>query len=268
MKRITALLTCFFLVLTGVRAANGEMKITFFQVEKADMFLIQTDNSTVVIDTGKNKAGKTLVEHLEQEGINYIDLLFITHFDKDHVGGADAILAGIPVGYVLEPDYYKVSSQFSQYRQALEKSKAELITLTVNHSIALDGVHYMVDVANSADYGEDEENDFSLVISVEYEGIRILFAGDAENPRLRELIFEGNLKHDVLKVPHHGKWEKSSQAFFAAVDPQYAIITSDEKEPEDQAVVDLLADQGSNVFLTRLGTVECTIKEGTIMFKQ
>ena len=268
MKKITALLTCFLLILAGTGAATGEMKITFFQVEKADMFLIQTNGSAVVIDTGKNKAGKVLVEYLKQEGIDHIDLLLITHFDKDHIGGADTVLAEVPVGYVIEPGYDKQSTQFTQYRQALAKSDAELVTLAVNHTIDLDGVHYAIDVANNTDYGDDEENDFSLVISMEYDGIRLLFAGDAENRRLRELLFEGNLKHDILKVPHHGKGEKSSAAFFAAVAPQYAIITSDEKEPEDPAVVDFLTKQGSQVFLTRLGTVECTIKEGTITFTQ
>ena len=269
MKKRLAFWVCIFcLICVCAQAVGQEMKITFFQVEKADMFLLQTENSVVVIDTGKDSAGKMLVEHLEKEGIAHVDMLFITHFDKDHVGGADTLLSEVSVGYVFEPDYAKESKQVTQYRQALAKNGAALLVLSENYSIELDGVQYLVDVANSSYYGDDEENDFSLVISMTYDGTRLLFTGDAENPRLKELIFEGDLKHDILKVPHHGRWEKSSAAFFAAVQPRYSIITSDDKELEDQAVVDLLTAQGSEVFLTRQGMVVCTIRDGSIAFTQ
>ena len=82
-----------------------------------------------------------------------------------------------------------------------------------------------------------------------------MFAGDAENARLAELLKEGSLSHDVLKVPHHGKAETLSAAFFQAVGPSYAVITSDEKNPEDEVVPALLRQLGAEVFLTREGTV-------------
>ena len=83
-----------------------------------------------------------------------------------------------------------------------------------------------------------------------------LFAGDAENARLAELLDEGNLASDVLKVPHHGRYADLSAAFFAAVSPQYAVITSDEDGPEDPETVLALQAAGAEVLLTRTGTVE------------
>ena len=44
-------------------------------------------------------------------------------------------------------------------------------------------------------------------------------------------------------------------AFFAAVSPQYAVITSDEDDPEDPETVRALEAAGAQVLFTREGTV-------------
>ena len=62
----------------------------------------------------------------------------------------------------------------------------------------------------------------------------------------------------MLKVPHHGRYADLSAAFFAAVSPQYAVITSDEGNPEDPETVRALEAAGAEVLFTREGTVEIT----------
>ena len=46
-----------------------------------------------------------------------------------------------------------------------------------------------------------------------------------------------------------------SSAFFQAVSPEYAVITSDAENPEDETVVHILSSLGATVYLTRLGSV-------------
>ena len=127
--------------------------------------------------------------------------------------------------------------------------------LCQNTSFTLGGCEFSIDVANRDDYGEDEENDFSLVVRLTHGEVRFLFAGDAENARLAELLDEGDLSSDVLKVPHHGRYADLSAAFFAVVSPQYAVITSDEDDPEDPETVRALEAAGAQVLFTREGTV-------------
>ena len=66
---------------------------------------------------------------------------------------------------------------------------------------------------------EEEDNDFSLVISLRIGNEGFLFAGDCEKERLSELLAEKDLelRHQVLKVPHHGREEKNSDKFLLAV---------------------------------------------------
>ena len=254
-KLIAFLLSALLMLPAGVRAQSQQLEVVFLDAGKADAIVILTDSSTVVIDAGKNSMGKEIVAFLKERQVKRIDIMIITHFDKDHVGGADKVLESLPVDLIIEPVYQKESKQRSDYMQAMGQARAKTESLRENASFELDGVSYTIDVANASDYGPDEENDFSLVTSLSYGQVRFLFAGDAENARLGELLSEGSLSHHVLKVPHHGKGETLSAAFFQAVGPSYAVITSDEKNPEDEVVPALLRQLGAEVFLTREGTV-------------
>lgn len=253
-------LSCIVLILvlascSGQASIEGSMTVTFLDVGKADAIFLQTEASNVLIDAGTDKKGDDIIQALEERDVKKLDLLIITHFDKDHVGGADKVLEALPVDRVLEPNYAKDSKQFTQYRDALSKSGMQAESLTENIAFSLDGVEYQVDVANRDFYGEDEENDFSLVVRATHGGVRFLFAGDAENARLAELLDEGDLQSAVLKVPHHGKYENLSPAFFEAVGAKYAVITSSEEEPEDEETVYALEWLGAQVLYTRKGDV-------------
>ena len=263
---VCVLLASLFMFLVSCALA-GELEVLFFNAGKADACLLKTPESTVLIDTGKNKMGKEIVSYLNKHGIHEIDVMFITHFDKDHVGGADKVLEQVKVLQIIEPDYVSDSKQYIQYKEAVDHFGTPVTTLNQNASFEMDGVVYEIDVANQNYYGEDEENDFSLVIGVKYGNVSFLFAGDAENPRLSELLAEKIGEYDVLKVPHHGREEKMSAAFFDAVKPQYSVITSDEEDLEDVSVVRKLQSYGE-VYLTRYGEILCVTDGNSITVKQ
>ena len=117
---------------------------------------------------------------------------------------------------------------------------------------------------------EEEDNDFSLVISLRIGNEGFLFAGDCEKERLSELLAEKDLelRHQVLKVPHHGREEKNSDKFLLAVSPEAAVITcSEEKEP-DKEILELLSQLGAEVYLTSEGTVTCVTDGSSLEFFQ
>lgn len=267
-KLIACLLSALMMLPAGGSAQSRQLEVVFLDAGKSDAIVILTDSSTVLIDAGRNSMGKEIVALLKTRQVERVDVMIITHFDKDHVGGADKVLEAIPVNLVIEPVYQKESKQRDDYMQALEQTQTRVESLSGNASFELDGASFSIDVANESDYGPDEENDFSLVTSLRFGQVSFLFAGDAENARLAELLKEGGLSHDVLKVPHHGKGEKLSAAFFRAVGPSYAVITSDEKNPEDEAVLVLLGQLGAEVFLTREGTVTALTDGESIRFTQ
>ena len=52
-----------------------------------------------------------------------MDVLVITHFDKDHVGGADTLVEGMEIGEVLLPDYEGIHTEYLDFMHALEKKR-------------------------------------------------------------------------------------------------------------------------------------------------
>ena len=76
------------------------------------------------------------------------------------------------------------------------------------------------------DYAKNQDNNDSLVVSLEHLGNSFLFAGDIEKQRIADMLSQGRVQPcDFLKVPHHGSTTSSSLGFLEAVSPEYAIIS-------------------------------------------
>ena len=248
---------------------DRELKITFFDVGKGDAVLLESEEQTMLIDTGYDDTADVVLEYLETEDIQTLDYLVITHFDKDHVGGADKILETVEVQEVLEPDYESNSKQTEQYKEAMAAKGITPEKVTDTTDVPFAGADCTVYPPRQEDY-EEEDNDFSLVLSVTFGEERFLFAGDCEKERLSELMAEEdlNLRHQVLKVPHHGREEKNSDKFLLAVSPEAAVITCSEEEAPDREILDLLAQLGAEVYLTSDGTVTCVTDGSALRFSQ
>ena len=81
--------------------AEGEMQVTFLDVGQGDCTIVRTDGHAMVIDTGDNGEGEYVVDYLQEEGIDVLDYLILTHPDADHIGGGDNVLESIEVKEIL-----------------------------------------------------------------------------------------------------------------------------------------------------------------------
>lgn len=248
---------------------NPGIKVTFFAVGKGDAILIETENHNMLIDTGYDRTSGVILDYLEKENVQKLDYLILTHFDKDHVGGADQILKQVKAGEILQPDYESDGGQYLEYREIVEEMVLQPTVVTEAMRFSLDGAEFLIYPPEQKEY-EEEDNDFSLVVSVKYGKRSFLFAGDCERERLDELLQqeEFDLVHDVLKVPHHGKDEKNSEAFLKAVSPKAAVITCSEEEPDREKICEMLNELGTEIYLTADGTVTCLCDGDTIQIMQ
>ncbi|MBR5288074.1 MAG: MBL fold metallo-hydrolase [Clostridia bacterium] len=272
MKRMMLLiLAAAMLLLSAGCAASGQLRVDFYNVGKADAMLITTpQGQRILIDAATNDEGKALAKRFEKEGIDAIDLMIITHFDKDHVGGADKIIDRLKVHQVLMPRYDKESKQYTQFLEAVEASAdTQRIEMTTAQKLEFEagGVQFTVTAAQRRSYGQDEENDFSLVVRMTYGDTRFLFAGDAEKARQLEILEEGDVACDVLKVPYHGRLTDASPAFIQAASPKIAFVTDSEEDPASEVVLSLLDEVGAQVYSARSGDLT-VISDGTKVFAQ
>lgn len=268
MKRLTVMILVFGMLITACSVRADELRVDFYDMGKADAMLITTPAGVrILIDTGTNKGGKALVERFEKEGIDAIDTLIITHYDKDHVGGADKILEEIAVKQVIMPVYNKESKQHTQFMKALEAAKGvasfPMETGSDMQMRSDDGVSMSLTAAHRKSYGKDEENDFSLAVRLQYGDTKFFFAGDAEAPRQHELLEEGDVKCDVLKVPYHGRLVSMSEEFLTEASPKIAYITDEEKDPASPEVIALLEGLGAQIYSSREDGNVTVVSDGT-----
>ena len=252
MKKLAAAMLMILVLIGALGAQADELRVDFYDMGKADAMLITTPSGVrILIDAGTNKGGKALVERFQKEGIREIDTLIITHYDKDHVGGADKILEEIAVRQVIMPVYGKESKQHTQFMEALDAlPQIQAYPMKIGSDMQMesdDGVKMSLTAAHRKSYGKDEENDFSLAVRMQYGDTKFFFAGDAEAPRQKELLEEGDVQCDVLKVPYHGKLVSTSEKFLTETGAKIAYITDDEEEPASGDVIAMLEGLGAKV---------------------
>jgi len=240
-------------------ADDVHLNVYFFNAGKADAIALTTENHTVIIDAGEKGFGSTVLDYLSAEQREAVDYLVITHFDKDHVGGAAKIINSVPVSNVLQSNSVKESDEYEKYTEALESSGISPVTVRDSLTFELDGVVFTVDPPAQEEYENDPSNNSSLILTVECGARRLLFTGDAENDRMAEYISKGlAVDCDLMKVPHHGRWDKNLSELVLMTAPEYAVITSSDSEPEDEKTVALLEECGVETFYTRIAPVIVT----------
>ena len=255
-KILTVLLALFLLCACSDAAAEDAMKVTFLSVGAADCIVIETADSTVIVDTAEASSSEKVLSFLKSEGIETVDVLFITHFDQDHVGGAAAVLEALNVEkvYTTYLSSEKDSEEIDAFYAALEEQGKEAEVVSEQFRLTLDGVTYTVYPPENGPYKNDDSNNSSLVITLQYGETSFLLAGDAEKERIKEIL-EYGIDCDVLKMPHHGRLEKNTDELLDSVAPAYAVITSSEEEPEDSEVLEYLQERNIAAYLTRKGSV-------------
>ena len=247
--------------------APGEIKkleIYAFSIGKADALLLRTEDAAIMIDTGENGDGEKLVSRLEELGIEKLDLLILTHFDKDHIGGADTVIDRFPIDLIVLPAYEKESKQYVELLAALSETDAEVSYLTHDLSLTYGELELTIWVS-PVPFDGKSDNEQSLITKVLFEGKTCLFMGDAEGRELERLVFgTRNLTCDVLKLPHHGVYDENTFALMTAAMPSHVIICNSAKNPAAQETFDAMALYDPVILQTKDGEIHLTVTGSAI----
>ena len=260
-KILCALMMCMMICLCGCKASADEtMEITFLDAGKADAILIETEQGCVMIDTGLEENKDDLLSLFKEKGITSLHALIITHFDKDHVGGADWILNSLDVSHVYTTYQTKESDDTASFETALKQAGLSAVEINGTQTFTLGGASFEIQGA-SGEYDKDESNNSSLIVKITFGNQTYLFMGDAQNERIEEYLETNDADADFLKVPYHGHYTKKLADLIAAVSPKAAVITNGAEEPETSEIaktVSLLEENGVNVYQTVNGTITLT----------
>lgn len=243
-----------------------ELVVTVLKLGKADSILIELDGQAMLIDTGEEEDGSRVAAVLRDRGIKKLDYLLLTHLDKDHIGGAPRVMADVEIGQLIQSHNTEDSDEYAAYQAELQEDGITPVYLRKTMEFSLAGADVRLLPAAQGAYEKD--NDYSIMAELTYGDKRFLFAGDAEELRLREYLAGGVEPFDYVKMPHHGREDPMTAAFVQEVQPRYAVITCSKKNPADRAVIKALEDVDCQVFLTQDGYVEAKTDGKELTVKQ
>lgn len=211
--------------------AVGDLTGIFMDVGKADAILLYTADTTVLIDTGYRENYATVRDTLKREGRARIDYLILTHYDKDHIGGAPAVLSAFEVGEILLPAFDGAGEAYDALTQSLAATSARVTRLTEPRMIPIASAA-MLRVSPTALARVEGENDTSLITEVRWGGFGLLLLGDALKARVEEYTATVSETYQVVKTPHHGDYFKALKTCLQRVGAEHAIACVDGTERE------------------------------------
>lgn len=238
----------------GARAGEDVHKLVFLDVGQGDCALLMSDGQVALIDTGTGlDDGLSLVRELRQQGVTSIDYLLLSHPHNDHIGGAAALLDSFPVRQIYCTFNTPKDSADAFVFDHLQSAAAAVDVPFSDYPASSFAVgHFTVEPLYRDDFLPDE-NDRSQFLKVSGFDFTAIFTGDCGSAAETSLLHSGlSVSADLLKIGHHGSGSSTSEAFLAAVQPRFAVISVGENtygHPAD-AVLDRLSAAGCEVFRT------------------
>lgn len=239
------------------------LRIICMDVGQGDGILLETpEGGHFLIDCGSSNRSCVgqyqLLPCLKSQGISYLDGIFVSHTDGDHISGIMELLelmskdlTAIRAGRLILPDWERPPEE---YRELKELAGAAGVQVSAGHAgdRILSGKTVMRILAPLAGTSGEDVNEGSMVVQVEYGEFQGLFTGDMGGESEKCLLPELS-DVDFLKVAHHGSRYSSTEAFLEKVKPEIGVISCSDSNtyghPAAEAVKRLEA-AGCRLFYT------------------
>lgn len=263
--------------------SEDELQIHIIDVGQAESILIVQDGFTMLVDSGDNFTGDDVVKYIKNLGIDKIDIFLITHFHRDHAGGAHKIISSLDVKKIVchkFSDLSTVQERFWYIDMSISRSIRETFgSMSIFMESACENNKLKnFDVGDAKVYTLSQNNDAvnvnnkSIVFKLVYGDFSMLFMADAESEVEKELLEEdADLSADVLKIGHHGSKTSTTDEFLDKVNPKYAVVSCENGNDYNHpygAVTKRFEDKNIPLYRTdELGDIVITVKDdGEIVF--
>lgn len=248
-------------------------ELDFFDIGQGDASLIRLPSGVkILMDAGPDASVARELETALHEGDRYIDLGIITHPQKDHFGGFDALIGKYRFGAILFNGLADSAYAPAEWKLLEEKIAREHIPLIAvaagdrvrNASDAIEIVSPGPEFIQSA-----ELNDTGIVSRLVAPSFKALFTADIGFTVEDFIRKKFDVAADILKVGHHGSKTSSGDAFLRAVDPKIAVVSAGAKNryghPTPAALARIASSTRAAVFRTDRDGMVRIVVEGNVL---
>ncbi|MEX0597978.1 MAG: MBL fold metallo-hydrolase [Candidatus Paceibacterota bacterium] len=207
-------------------------QISFLNIGQGDASLITSKRGArIIIDCGPDSK---IIDQLESKlsfWARRIDMIIITHGDKDHYGGCRDIIEKYKVGKVMINGVFDTKNQAYQgLLEFIREKEIQILPSIENTYITLGDsieLHLLNPQTNLWSQDIRDDNSESIVILLRSKNNKILLTGDADEATEAKILQKyPQLDIDILKAGHHGSKTSTSDKLLDAITPKQVIISA------------------------------------------
>ena len=251
-----------------VEFANGNWQVLACDVGQGDALVIRSKNAYALVDAGKDP--ELIDSCLDEIHVETIDLLVLTHFDHDHVGGLSGALLGRRVSRALISPFPDERPVASEITEQIGSTGAEVTSVAKGVTGSLG--EFTWEIISSLGIAGSSANEASLGMKFESKDLIIYTLADLNEvaqEKMQSEIFDSS-KPTVVKVSHHGSADQSAE-LYRRIGADVALISVGKKNsyghPTSRALK-ILGDAKTQVFRTDLsGSIAMGVSNGVIEVK-
>ena len=260
----------------------SDLEVWFLPVGQGDAALVQTPSGhNILIDTGghsgSHDSGRDVVlPVLRGLGVRNLDVIVVSHSDRDHVGGMASVVQVYPPREVWWTAQTDRQLRGSDLEAQLLRAGSQIRTITADsgpfqlEGTSIEVVHPRTHTPEGYYLGYGD-NDNSLCLRFHWANHTVLFLGDVERPGESLLLTDHSLElsADVVKVAHHGSRTSSGEALLGSVLPRIAVYSAGPGNrygfPHEEVLRRYEHFGTRNVRLDRLGMVWVRLAQDGLM---
>ena len=210
-------------------------RLISLSVENGDATLIQSHGTVILIDTGtSDDVVESVRRHL---GFfeRTIDILVLTHPDRDHIGGTLGVLKSYDIKNVILTGAHEPKDIL--YQEILQEIEAKEIPITQGmYGTKIQDSHVNLEIIWPLKnvWGQEvkDPNHHSIVLQGRVGDTDLLLTGDIDIHAEQQLIRTDLLQDtDILKVSHHGSKTSTHPIFLDTINPETSIISAGKDNP-------------------------------------
>jgi beta-lactamase superfamily II metal-dependent hydrolase len=218
------------------------MNLQIFDVEHGACSLLTADNNKrLMIDCGHNATtGWKPGTYLKQQAIGQLDMLAITNYDEDHASAAANLFDNVSVSWLFRNTSVSGATIKTLKREQGMGPGIDRLVHSIENVFTGNGTSTQQPVLQGAEcqffcnaYPQfDDENNLSMAVFLNCNGIGVMFPGDLEKAGFLELLKlesfrKALLKTNVYVASHHGREDGCCEETVPYLKDVYYIVISD-----------------------------------------
>ena len=206
------------------------LEVVFFNVGQGDAAFVETPNrQQVLIDGGPNSLVLKKLAKVMPFYDHTLDLVILTHPEKDHLTGLLEVLKRYQVKNILWTGIVRETAEYREWERLIKEEGARVIIAGGKQRIVLQekpGIFIDILYPSQGLEGKimEDSNDSSVIVRFSFGNDSLLFTGDASS-KIEDELSGQDLASTVLKIAHHGSKTSTSEKFLEEVSPETAVIS-------------------------------------------